>query len=328
MRNDNLKIGRYLAHIFNKKVGVITYSGTLAIELALLDCNLPPKTGVIVSSEVCSSIINTIVKLGLTPIIISPKKDLIITNEDIIQTINKSNINCGCILLVHQYGLANNISKIKKDYPDIKIIEDIAQAWDIRLKNTCIGEYSDYIVTSFGKTKPLSYGIAGAIITDRDKILSKTDFCDNESRESNDILYSYAYPLCCDIDIKKIIKKANEIVLIQRTVAKYYSDLFENNSYIHFVKTENENTWHRFPIWIKEKKYYNYFINLLDICEIEYQLPHAVKNEALPIIKKHSIVYNYSEMQGNLILLRTRIFDIEKFSEKLFKLKELLNNKV
>lgn len=328
MRNDNLKVGRCLAQIFHKKVGIITYSGTLAIELALIDCDLPPNTGVIVSSEVCCSIINTIVKLNLTPILVSPKKNFIITNEEIEEILKKPQFNCSCILLVHQYGLANDISQIKKIYPHIKIIEDIAQAWDIKLKNTKVGEYSDYIVTSFGKTKPLSYGIGGAVITNNDSILSKVDFCDTISRNSKNILYAYAYPQCDKINMEKLFETAQQIVLKQRIIAKLYIDLFSSNKNVCFVNNENNNTWHRFPIWIKEKKYYKDFIQLLDMCEIEYQLPHEVKTPFLPVVKRNSILIDNDDMQGMVVLLRTRVSNLNEYKRKLLYLKKLMDNKV
>lgn len=324
MRNENIKIGNMLANRFNKKLGIITYSGTLAIELALLDCNLPEGSGVIVSNEVCSSVINTIIKLNLKPILIQPKKDFIITSDEIEKTLKKYQISC--ILLVHQYGLFNDISSIKQKYPYIKIIEDIAQLWVIDYFKNEIGRYSDYIVTSFGKTKPLSYGIGGAVITNNTDILSKIDFCDNISRNSNQLLYSYAYSLCDTLNINSLILKANKIVTRQKEVANLYNRLFEGNQYIHIVKNADINTWHRFPIWIKEKKYFDYLIKLLDECDIEYQLPHENKTNELPLIKEKSVFIQNSLLKENVILLRTRISNINKFKNKLIKLKLLLDN--
>ena len=46
-----------------------------------------------------------------------------------------------------------------------------------------IGIDSDIVVTSFGSTKPISYGIGGGLFFDNKKIFKEIDFCDNESRE-------------------------------------------------------------------------------------------------------------------------------------------------
>ena len=323
LQNDNLKLGKYLAQKFDKSIGIITYSGTLALELALIDCNFPKNTGVIVSSEVCSSIINTIIKLGLTPVMIYPQKDMILTNDEVEHVLQQYQV--GCILLVHQFGLVNDISRIKNNYPHIRIIEDIAQSWDISQRDFRVGEYSDYIITSFGKTKPLSYGIGGAIMTSNESILNKIDFCDSVSRESKNILYSYAYPLCNKINIKKLMHNADKIVNNQRKVAKYYMDLFKDNKNIYFIQNNHLNTWHRFPIWIKDDQYFNYFLKLLDICKIKYQLPHKIEIGSLPMVKTKAIIINNCKIKSNIILLRTRVFHTN-YKSKISKLKKLIVN--
>ena len=60
MINNNKLLGEKFAHQFNKKYGVITYSGTLAIEVALSNIGLKKGDKVLVLSEVCYSIVNTI----------------------------------------------------------------------------------------------------------------------------------------------------------------------------------------------------------------------------------------------------------------------------
>ena len=57
---------------------------------------------------------------------------------------------------------------IKEEFPELIIIEDIAQAWNIQENELGIGKYSDYVVTSFGISKALSYDQAGAIFYNKD----------------------------------------------------------------------------------------------------------------------------------------------------------------
>ena len=123
--NYNSLLGSKLAKYFNKKYGIITYSGTLAIEVALKSLKLKRKSKVLISSNVCYSIINTVLKLGLVPVIKTPNNGLFFTNDDIDVVIDKEIIDC--ILLVHQFGILNNISKRKYKKLNIKIIEDVAQ---------------------------------------------------------------------------------------------------------------------------------------------------------------------------------------------------------
>lgn len=309
---DNLLLGNKFAKNFNKKYGVITYSGTLAIEIAIQGLGLNQKAKILVSSNVCYSIINTILKLNMIPVIKTPKNDLFLTDDDVQSVLISQRIDC--ILLVHQYGLFNNIDNLKYKTIGIKIIEDVAQAWNINdNQNYIIGEYSDIVITSFGKTKPISYGIGGGLFFDDDTILEKIDFCDNASREKTNLLLSYAYPLCNEINYNKLKLLADKIVKEQRGNANKYSNLLRNQKKIKYLDSElySGNVWHRFPIWIEDKATYKKIIELLKKSELEYQLPHEIKLIDLPLCED-CIKVNSSGNATNQILLRTRNVNIDK----------------
>ncbi len=307
--NENFLLGSKLAKKFNKKYGVITYSGTLAIEVALSNLGLVKGDKVLVLSEVCYSIVNTILKLDLIPVIVTSKNRLYLTDEDINKVLEKQNIKC--ILLVHQYGILNKINLRKYKTKGIKIIEDVAQAWNIGSNNYKIGEHSDIVVTSFGKTKPLSYGIGGGVFFDNKLILEKIDYCDNDSRQNENILLSYAYPLCEKIDFDDLKSVADDIVDEQRINSNRYKEFFSKSSRIKYIESDDNNVWHRFPIWIEDEQIYNTIINKLNGTELEYQLPHELELSELKR-NKNCIKYNYNVQAKGIILLRTRNIDIDK----------------
>ena len=93
MMNENYQLGLKFAKDFNKKYGIITYSGTLAIEIALSSLNLDKYSKILVLSEVCYSIVNTILKLGLTPVIVVPENGLYLTDCDVDKVLKKENID-------------------------------------------------------------------------------------------------------------------------------------------------------------------------------------------------------------------------------------------
>ena len=317
MRESNQKLGNDLAQYFDKKYGIITYSGTLAIELALKCLNLKEDANILVSSEVCYSIINTIKKLNYNPIIMVPKDDLILTDQDISEVIEHQKIDA--ILLVHQYGILHNLDKQKYQSMGIKIIEDMAQAWNI---TKC--QDTDIVVTSFGITKPLSYGIGGGLFFDNLDYYKYFDFCDNESRLQNNLIYSYLYPLCHEINLKKFIKIGNKIVKEQRKNSyKYFLELKNRN--IEMIANEDNiysNVWHRFPILL-DKDSYNKFINLSKIYKLDYQQKHKVPNYELPSLKNNKI-YNLKNNDKQVILLRTRNIKINKQIENLQKIFDII----
>lgn len=309
--NENVILGSKLAKKVNKKYGAITYSGTLAIELALKCINFKKGDNILVSSEVCFSIINTIKKVGLNPIIVVPKNNLVLTDEDIDYILNK--IEVSGIMLVHQYGIINEINKKKYQKMNIKIIEDIAQSWITCKMSSIIGIDSDIVVTSFGKTKPLSYGIGGGIFYNNKSFEKYIDFCDNFSREKKDILYSYMYPLCSNINENKLVNKANKIIYIQQKNVIKYFNILKNRNYINFINIDNikNNSWHRLPIYFTNKKIFNDFVILANKYKLKYQTQHEKRLYELPI-SNNLIKFNISNEKRYFILLRTRNINIER----------------
>ncbi|MBQ3297706.1 MAG: DegT/DnrJ/EryC1/StrS family aminotransferase [Bacilli bacterium] len=313
---DNILLGSQLAKFFGKEKGLITYSGTLAIELAL--ANLLSKGNVLVSNRVCYSIINTIIKLGLKPIIVCPRNGLYFENNEIEKIVEKEKIDC--ILLVHQYGYFNEINSIKEKYPNIKIIEDVAQSWIVQTKEQPIGKYSDIVVTSFGKTKPLSYGIGGGLFYNDDVDIDNIDYCDNDSRLNEKITYAYLYPQCNSIDIKELISIGNDNVLNQQNNSKKYYQFLKKYSFIKNYYVGKNSSYHRYVILIENNDKYKRLVELLKKSKIEYQLLHSVYLEDLPICKSEKKL-NIKNNCNNYVFLRTRNIDIDN---QINELKEIL----
>lgn len=306
---NNELLGAKFAQDFNKKYGIITYSGTLAIEIALISLKLKKGSKVLVLSEVCYSIVNTILKLDLIPVIVVPENGLSLTNNDIHKVLLKEDIDC--ILLVHQYGILNDIDLKNYKEKGIKIIEDAAQTWNTNDSNYSIGKYSDIVVTSFGKTKPLSYGIGGGLFFDEKSIFDNIDYYDNDSREKTSILLSYTYPLCENIEYEKLKNNADNIVKEQRRSSNKYYEILKENSSIKCIDYDNKHTFHRFPIWVNNYELYHKIVNKIKNTDLEYQLLHEV---SLIDLERNinCIKYNNQNQSKYVILLRTRNVNIQK----------------
>lgn len=306
---ENYLLGLKFAQKFNKKYGIITYSGTLAIEVALSSLKLKKGANVLVLSEVCYSIVNTILKLDFNPVIVIPQSGLYLIDDDIEKVLSKQNIDC--ILLVHQYGIFNKINLQKYKNKGIKIIEDVAQAWSIGNNDYKIGKFSDIVVTSFGKSKPLSYGIGGGLFFNQKTIFINLDYYDNESREKEKVLLSYTYPLCECIKYDNLISIADDIVKEQRNNAKQYYNLLKNNNLIKCIEYDDRHVWHRFPIWVDDGNLYTKMVNELSKTNLDYQLLHKISLVDLKR-NKNCIKYNNQSKEKYIILLRTRNIDIDR----------------
>lgn len=306
---NNKLLGEKFAKDFNKRFGIITYSGTLAIEAALMSLGLKENSKVLVMSETCYSITNAILKLNLDPVIVTCKNELFMTNEDIDKVLETQDIDC--IMLVHQYGILNNIDTSKYRKMGIKIIEDIAQSWTIKSNDYTVGINSDIVVTSFGKTKPLSYGIGGGLFFDDESTFNSMDYYDNESREKETVLLSYSYPKCEEINYEELKKLADHIVKEQQNNAKKYYKLLKNIKTIKCIKYSDNSSWHRYPIWFEDYELFNKVVNEIKNTELEYQLQHEVNLVDLNRNKECISIDNRNQKQY-IILLRTRNIDINK----------------
>lgn len=306
----------------SKKYGILVYSGTIAAEAALRCLNVKRGDKVLVSSSICYSIIESILRVGAIPVLVVSKDYYEISALEIASVIKKEK-NIKCIFLAHQYGIAQDIKSIKEEIPNIPIIEDIAQAWSILVSGECPGLYSDILITSFGKTKPLSLGFGGAIFSNKDYSYL-FDFYDNKSRESEYLLMPYTINIEYKI-IAKIIKNGDKIVHHQREIAKLLTSCFANieGVTIHIDRFGSNSVWHRFPIIIDDKKTFDKIIKLLEKNNIEYQLPHKKELFELPIVQNSdTIVYRSNYRERNVILIRTRT----NKKENIIKLKRSMKN--
>lgn len=305
-----------ITSIYNKKYGIPVYSGTLAIESILKILNLKNKTKVLISSTVCHSILQAILSVNLTPIIAIPNNGVTLSLKELNKIIEEENIKV--FIAVHQYGYEQEIP----NNSNLIIIEDISQAWDIQLYNSKVGEKSDYIITSLGKTKPLSNGIGGLILTDNN-ILDFFDYKQKDCRLNNHNLIEYYYEK--KINYKKLKKLASKRIYYQRKNAKYLDKIFSNNKYIKNIKSKELPSYHRYVVQLEEK-YMEEFISLLNKFNINFQKEYRIKLYELPIIKKYKIKV-IGKNNKNYILIRPNnsIKKIKKLEKEMRDKKWIIN---
>lgn len=317
--NDCEKKGTYIAQQLGIKNGVIVQSGTIALLSALKLSNIGFGDKVLINGYCCYSLFEAVKSVGAIPIFIVPLNFFYLTDDEMIYAIDKYDIKA--LITTHQYGIVQEYYNIRKKYPKLKIIEDIAQAWDINYKQCNVGEYSDYVVTSLGLSKPLSYGQAGAILSNK-SLHNFFDFHDRESRNRNNVLLPYALYLCDSINEKQLVDKASKIIQRQRIIAQYLYDYFKDNDkvMVHLDKIGNNSSWQRFPIIIKDINYLSIITNLLDNYGIKYQLQNEQEVWELNMVKntEHILIKNCDKPL--YILLRTRQNEIENV-KKLLKRK-------
>ena len=315
----NEKKGNYIANRVGLKNGVIVNSGTIAILSALKILDIKPGDYVLINGYCCYSLFEAIETIGAIPLLYVPKDFYSISFEEIKEVLNKYDVKC--YIAAHQYGIVQDIKKVKETYPDLKIIEDIAQGWNIVNSKEEIGKYSDLVVSSFGKTKPLSYGQAGIVMSNND-LHDYFDFHDRESRSSNKPMLPFALYECENINEKELVENANEIVNHQREVAKYLLKYFKDNPnlIVHKDKRGNKSCFQRFPIIIKNLDYVKELEEILKENNILYQWQNELEVWELDMVKNSNAEIIQNVEKPKYMLVRTRqnnIEDVKKLVKKL-----------
>ena len=149
-------------------------SGTEALLMALLACNIKPGDEVITTPFTFIATTETIVQCGAIPVFvdIDPETYNIATQE----IESKISQKTRAILPVHLYGQPANMEQILAlaKRHNLKVIEDCAQALGAEYKGKKVGSLGDAGCLSFFPSKVLgAYGDGGMVVTNSSEIADK-----------------------------------------------------------------------------------------------------------------------------------------------------------
>jgi dTDP-4-amino-4,6-dideoxygalactose transaminase len=171
-----------LEKFLNEKVKVAALSsGTAALHLALVECNVGYGDEVICQSMTFSASANPIVYLGATPVFIDSEKDTwnmcpVALKEAIDDRIAKGK-KPKAIIVVNLYGMPakmDEILSIAREY-NIPLIEDAAESLGSQYKGKACGTFGHFGILSFNGNKIITTSGGGALVChsqeDKDKIV-------------------------------------------------------------------------------------------------------------------------------------------------------------
>lgn len=160
---------------FKSKKVLLTTSGTHALEMAAMLCNIKPGDEVIMPSYTFVSTANAFLLQGAKVLFVDIRPDTLNIDENLIeQAITK---NTKAIVPVHYAGIGcemDKINEIGKKY-NIKIVEDAAQGVMAKYKNKYLGTIGDFGCYSFHETKNYSMGEGGAILVRDDSFADRAE---------------------------------------------------------------------------------------------------------------------------------------------------------
>ena len=216
-------------------------SGTSAIHLALILCEVKPGDEVIVQSMTFCASTNPIAYLGATPIFVDSEKESWNMTPDLLEEAIKDRIartgkKPKAIITVALYGMPYQIDRILEiaNNYEIPVIEDAAEGFCSRYKGKDLGTFGRFGILSFNGNKMITTSGGGALICPDKETADKAKWYATQARESYPYyqheVVGYNYRLS---NISACIGRAQLTVLDEylahhRHVQALYCELFKD----------------------------------------------------------------------------------------------------
>ncbi|MBR4791690.1 MAG: dTDP-4-amino-4,6-dideoxygalactose transaminase [Treponema sp.] len=157
------KCSEWMEQKFNAKKVLLTTSGTSALEMAALLCDVKPGDEVIMPSYTFCSTADAFVQRGCKIVFVDVRPDTMNIDEKLIEKAITEKTKVICV--VHYAGVACEMDTIVDiaHRHNLKVVEDAAQAVMSTYKGKALGTIGDYGCYSFHETKNYSMGEGGAI---------------------------------------------------------------------------------------------------------------------------------------------------------------------
>ncbi len=163
------KCNQWMEKNFQAQKVLLTTSGTSALDMALLLCNLKPGDEVILPSYTFSSTATAPVLAGADLVFVDIRPDTMNINEKLIEKAVTERTKV--VIVMHYAGVAcemDTIMDIAKRH-NLIVVEDAAQGVMSTYKGKALGSIGDFGCYSFHETKNYSMGEGGAIAINNQK---------------------------------------------------------------------------------------------------------------------------------------------------------------
>lgn len=169
------RCNRWMEDRFNARKVLLTTSGTAALDMAMLLCDLKPGDEVILPSYTFSSTANAVILAGGMPVFVDIRPDTMNIDETKIEAAITERTRA--IMVVHYAGVAcemDTVIDIARRY-HLKVVEDAAQGVMAQYKGRYLGTIGDFGCYSFHETKNYSMGEGGAIVINDPAMIERAE---------------------------------------------------------------------------------------------------------------------------------------------------------
>ena len=169
------KCSKWMEDRFGAKKVLLTTSGTTALEMAALLCNVVSGDEVIMPSYTFCSTANAFVQRGCKIVFVDIRPDTMNIDEKLIEQAITPKTKV--IVTVHYAGVAcemDTIMAIARKH-NLKVVEDAAQGVMSTYKGEALGTIGNFGCYSFHETKNYSMGEGGAVVINNDKDIGRAE---------------------------------------------------------------------------------------------------------------------------------------------------------
>lgn len=154
---------------------LLTTSGTAALEMAALLCDIRPGDEVIMPSYTFSSTANAFVLRGATIVFVDIRPDTMNIDESLIEDAITERTKA--VVAVHYAGVSCEMDTICQiaDRHGLYVVEDAAQGVMSTYRSKPLGSIGDFGCYSFHETKNYSMGEGGAILINRPDCVERAE---------------------------------------------------------------------------------------------------------------------------------------------------------
>lgn len=158
------KCNAWLENRFNAQKVLLTTSGTTALDMAALLCDIQPGDEVILPSYTFSSTATAFVLAGAKLVFVDIRPDTMNIDENKIEAAITDRTRV--IVVMHYAGVACEMDKVMAiaRKHNLKVVEDAAQGVMSTYKGKALGTIGDFGCYSFHETKNYSMGEGGALV--------------------------------------------------------------------------------------------------------------------------------------------------------------------
>ncbi len=211
-----------------RKFCLMTPSCTLAIYLALKSIGIKKDDEIIVPDSTWTASVSPIVEMGAIPIFVDVDKKNWCIDINLIE--KKITNKTKAILCVDLFGNMTDMTRIAKICKKNKLffLEDSAEALGSKFLKTKAGKFGDVSFHSFHRTKTITSGEGGVLLTDNKRIYDKAKLLRDLGRSKNNTYYAEVASLKfmpSNLQASMVygqFQRINELLSIKRKIYENY----------------------------------------------------------------------------------------------------------